>query len=187
MSESERTICAYFFAEQTTWNYTLLEGDGNFSHVKILPNKKLFIVRWQNICEIRKMNESFTVEKQFKNIGEEVIATDVFFPEKSKNIESENKNDQKDEFSKKNEKELEKIIVKDDDNMIITLLDVEGNINSWESGSSIKTVVNLFDMKDISTEYKNKQFFSMGYPYFIKSNKDFYAFSSDHGVFLLKK
>ena len=85
------------------------------------------------------------------------------------------------------EKELEKIIVKDDDNMIITLLDVEGNINSWESGSSIKTVVNLFDMKDISTEYKNKQFFSMGYPYFIKSNKDFYAFSSDHGVFLLKK
>ena len=79
MSESERTICAYFFTEQRTWSYTLLEGDGHFSHVKILPNKKLFVVRWQNICEIRKMNESFTVEKQFKNIGEEVIAADVFF------------------------------------------------------------------------------------------------------------
>ena len=133
------------------------------------------------------MNESFTVEKQFKNIGEEVIATDIYFEDKKEQNKSDKVEKKEDIIIQKNEKELEKIIVKtDEDNMIITLLDIEGNINSYEN-HGIRTVVNLFDMKDISTEYKKKQFFSMGYPYYIKTSQQYYVFSSDHGVFVLNK
>jgi hypothetical protein len=42
-------------------------------------------------------------------------------------------------------------------------------------------------MKDINEEYKNKQFFSMGYPYYVKSNSNYFAISTDHGVFVIKK
>ena len=34
---------------------------------------------------------------------------------------------------------------------------------------------------------QSKQFFSMGYPYYIKSNMKYYAISTDHGVFVIKK
>lgn len=192
VSETERTICAYYFTEQITWCYTLLEGDGHFSHVKILPNKKLFIVRWQNICEIRKMNESFTVEKQFKNIGEEVIAVDICYVEKEvekifSNDYKSNIANEKELINKKDIRESQKIYIKgDEDKLAITLLDLDGNINVYENGG-VRTVLNLFEMKDISNDYKNKQFFSMGYPYYIKSNMEYYVFSSDHGVFVIKK
>ena len=58
------------------------------------------------------MNESFTVEKQFKNIGEEVIATDIYFEDKKEQNKSDKVEKKEDIIIQKNEKELEKIIVK---------------------------------------------------------------------------
>src|SRR5207249_2815598 len=72
------------------------------------------------------------------------------------------------------------------ENLTKTSLDIDGNVNVWENLSMTKRF-NLYDMKDIQEEYKSKQFFSMGYPYYIKANEGYYAVTSDHGVFVIKK
>jgi hypothetical protein len=77
-------------------------------------------------------------------------------------------------------------LIVSDENITIPLLDIDGNLNVWENLSVMK-LFNLYDMKDINEEYKNKQFFSMGYPYYVKSNSNYFAISTDHGVFVIKK
>ena len=76
--------------------------------------------------------------------------------------------------------------VKKEENLAIALLDIDGNVNIWEK-EKIYTAFNLYNIKDISQDHKDKQFFSMGYSYYIKYNRDFFAISSDHGCYVIKK
>jgi len=73
-----------------------------------------------------------------------------------------------------------------EENLSISLLDLEGNVNVFENNIVLKKF-NMYDIKDISHDHKAKQFFSMGYPYFIKQSSSFFAISTDHGVFIIKK
>jgi len=66
------------------------------------------------------------------------------------------------------------------------LLDLDGNVNIWEN-CILTTKFNLYNTNNISEDHKNKQFFSMGYPYFIKMNLNYYAISTDHGIYVIKK
>ena len=45
----------------------------------------------------------------------------------------------------------------------------------------------MYDLNGISQEDKDKQFFSMGYPYFIKINTKFFAITTDYGCYLIKR
>ena len=76
--------------------------------------------------------------------------------------------------------------MKKEENLAIALLDIDGNVNIWEK-EKIYTAFNLYNIKDISQDHKDKQFFSMGYSYYIKYNRDFFAISSDHGCYVIKK
>jgi hypothetical protein len=73
-----------------------------------------------------------------------------------------------------------------DENLTIAVLDIDGNVNVWEN-CSISTKFNLYNVKEIKEEHKNKQFFSMGYQYQIKITASYFAISSDHGIYIFKK
>ena len=67
----------------------------------------------------------------------------------------------------------------------IAILDIDGNINFYENDKIYKKF-NLYDIKEINNEQKKKMFFSMGYAYYIKCNKNFICISSDHGCYVIK-
>ena len=127
----------------------------HISFAKIINDKKIFIIHSKNICEIRLLDDKFTLEEKFIHIGEEVYAIDLFF---------------------ENENNLLSIIT----------LDIKGNVNLYQNKNEI-TLFNMYNLNTISKDYKEKQFFSMEYQYFIKSDLNYFCISSDHGCFIIKK
>ena len=66
----------------------------------------------------------------------------------------------------------------------IITVDKKGNFNKYHKGK-IKTLFNLYDIKNIEQNYKDEEFFSFGFPYFVVMNNKYYAISTDHGIFVL--
>jgi len=161
LSNEERNICIadvikmLINPEEKPKRYNL---DKNvFKHIsfaKIINDKNIFFVHSKNICEIRMIDDKFTLVEKFVHNGEEVYAVDLFYE-------------------------------KENDLCIITL-DLKGNVNLYKNKNEI-TLFNLYELNTIDKDYKDKQFFSMGYQYFIKSNLDYFCISSDHGCIIIKK
>jgi len=170
---------------------------------------RIFLVRDLNKSEIREINKEFTLIKSFKNIGDKIIAIDIFI---RSNIEKNNSkhidiNSEKNDILKVryekninlNNKSSENDIIKENSiNKIssindseryfdgtIAILDIDGNVNFYEN-DIISKKFNLYDIKEINNEQKKKMFFSMGYAYYIKCNKNFICISSDHGCYVIK-
>ena len=70
--------------------------------------------------------------------------------------------------------------------VVITLLDIGGNVNVYEKGN-IRMEFNLYDVENIDKEHKDKQFFAMGYSYYLKYNGEFFAISSDLGCYIIQQ
>jgi len=166
-----------------------------------------------NECEILRIDENFSVEKSFKNPGDEIIAIDIHYNIQKGiiNIEKNNENNnnivnnndfdnikilQKEKYSKvldipaskKLDIEMNNIEneLNSEENISISILDLDGNVHVFENNNVVKKF-NMYEIKEISQDCKDKQFFSMGYPYFIKQSSSFYGISTDHGVFIIKK
>ena len=127
----------------------------HISFAKIIDDKKIFIVHSKNLCEIRLIDDKFSLEEKFVHIGNEVYAIDLFY---------ENENNY----------------------LSIITLDIKGNVNLYQNKKEI-TLFNMYELNTIHKDYKDKQFFSMGYQYFIKSDLNYFSISSDHGCFIIKK
>ena len=56
-----------------------------------------------------------------------------------------------------------------DDDLYIITVDKNGNFNQYHDGK-IKTIFNLYDIKNIDQKYKEEEFFSLGFPYFVVFN-----------------
>ena len=215
LSDKDRNLCIKNLLEnsETVFKKKLDNKFGHISHCKFISDNKIFLVRELNKCEIRELNKDFTLIKNFKNIGSEVIAVDIFY--KNKNIN--NIKDDKTNYYKNNilkiknitnttgkvlNKNSENDIIKEtsfnndivlsnsnsDDkkfNGIIALLDIDGNVNFYEN-NIISKKFNLYDIKEINIDQKKKMFFSMGYAYYIKCNNDLICISTDHGCYIIK-
>ena len=214
LSDKDRNLCIknVFDNNETILKIKLEQDFGHISHCKIMNEHRIFLVRDLNKCEIREINKEFTSIKSFKNIGDEIIAIDIFI---RSNIEKNNS--EHDINSEKNEKN-DILKVRDDEKNInlsnkssendiikensinkissindseryfdgtIAILDIDGNVNFYEN-DIISKKFNLYDIKEINNEQKKKMFFSMGYAYYIKCNKNFICISSDHGCYVIK-
>ena len=75
-----------------------------------------------------------------------------------------------------------------DDNISLAIitLDIDGNVNKYENESEEK-LFNLYDIKGIEQDQKDKQLFNMGYVYYIKTDLNFFCISTDHGCYIIKK
>ncbi len=202
LNEKERNICVFNFNEQTKWEYRLTKSFGHISFARFINQNQVLLVKQLNDIEIREIDQSFTIKHTFKNIGDEVIALDVYYNNSSDNVDNKidnnNKLDDKIMVIKKEKKDseklnekLEKINSNNDklnvnDTPTIILVDIDGNVNSISNYQKLVTKFNMYEVKDIPQDIKEKQFFSMGYPYFIKAEHDLLTISTDFGVFVFK-
>ena len=247
LSSTQRNICVAnipLLSTDKPYKCDLNKTIGHICQAKLLPNNRIFFVHTLNKCEIRALDEKFSLLEQFEHIGEEVLGVDIFINEEKevekninvnglgaddiifhknkiinknsinnveedkkvikKNKEDEintnriletsdnankNKNERDEEsgnnvylYIKQNVKK-EKII--DIDDICITTLDIDGNVNLFKNKKE-KTLFNLYNIKSICKDHKDKQFFSMGYAYYIKSNLNYFCVSSDHGCYVIK-
>ncbi len=218
LSDKERNLCVANLGNKLEKPIKLLlqKSFGHISHFKFLPGNKFILVRNLYICEIRNIDEHFTLLKSFRHFGDEVYAIDVIYLSEIKNnnnYSNENEYNSKENNKgdvylnineRNNENQIEKpkkenIINKgttnaisntftnnkNSEDFIIIFLDIDGGINLYENGK-IYQFFNLYDIKDIKQEEKNKKFFSMGYSYYIRYNLNYFAISSDHGCYILK-
>lgn len=203
LSENERNVCVFYADSNYKWNSSINKDFGHISHLKLMPNNKLFLVRKLNLCEIRDIDKDFKLLHSFTHIGDEVIAVDYYI-NSSKIIMNDMELENIQVNNRDNEKYVKIPVVKNlegegdrelvpvnennvnEENISIFLLDIDGNVNTWEN-YTISKLYNLYDMKDISQDMKDKQFFSMGYPYYIKVNAGYHIISTDNGVLIIKK
>lgn len=80
----------------------------------------------------------------------------------------------------------EKYANKYNNKYIIFTLDIDGNVNKYEDNIEEK-LFNLYNIRGIYQDFKDKKFFDMGYMYFIKTNLEFFCITTDHGCFIIKK
>ena len=71
-------------------------------------------------------------------------------------------------------------------NCTIITLDIDGNVNKYEYNKEEK-LFNLYEIKGIHQDFKDKKFFDMGYMYYIKTNLYYFCITTDHGCFIIKK
>jgi hypothetical protein len=207
LSEKERNLCVYFFETKGYFKHKLHKEFGHISHCRLIGGNKIILVRLQNIVEIREISD-FKLLRTFTNIGEEVIALDVYLNQSKIMLQeplhevnlNHNLNMNSNSLQQKDPQYLKIDNIKKDhvslgineenvfneENLSVVLLDIDGNVNVWEN-FNVSTKLNLYNLNDMGEEYKNKQFFSMGYPYYIKMNANYFAISTDHGVFVIKK
>ena len=186
LSDKERNLCIKNVLDnnESSFKLGLDKNFGHISHCKIINDYNIFLVRDLNKCEIREINEKFTLIKSFKSIGDEVIAIDYFFKyEKTQNEFLNEKNfnlNKNDEILKVKSiplttgnlinKSSENDIMKECNNSnkdssihdidktfngIIAILDIDGNVNFYEN-NIIRKKFNLYDIKEINQDQKKK-------------------------------
>ena len=196
------------------------KGIGHISFAKILPENQIFIVHSLNKCEIRLLNDNFSLIDSYVHYGNEVYAVDLLYDERDDYTENQliyddrvisnqynlgtnikysekialNKNKQKvinnnnlcDMILIKSNLQKKKTLISNNKVLCIITLDIDGNVNLYKENKE-RTLFNLYNIRDISEEQKDKQFFSLGYNYFIQSNLNYFCISTDHGCYIIKQ
>lgn len=76
----------------------------------------------------------------------------------------------------------------EDENLFIATLDIDAGINVYNlKEDKEENEFNMFELDDIRQEEKDQQFFSMGYPYYLRFNKEYYTISTDYGCYIIKR
>ncbi len=147
------------------------EHIGHISHLKIINDDLLFIVRDYNICEIRnfklELNQKLTIKTS------EILAFDILF--------NENKEEDKSDINtdiNNNTKEI----------LYIVLLDIDTNVFLYDYKEDKNILLINLDNDDIGIDkdIKGQGFFLLNYPYYIKISKKYIAISSDYGCILIE-
>ena len=83
-------------------------------------------------------------------------------------------------------KNMSKKIKCSSDALTIITLDIDGNVNKYENKEE-ETLFNLYNLKRIDQDHKDKKFFDMGYIYYIKTDLNYFCIATDHGCFIIKR
>ena len=77
ISKNERMITVVYTAtKKEQYNHLIKDRSyGHISHMKLLPNNKIFLVRNNKECEIHLMNKGFDTIEKWIHLGEEVISS----------------------------------------------------------------------------------------------------------------
>ena len=76
---TERMLCSFNVFTMKAWKHILRQEFGLLNYCKFINDNKLFIVRKFNLCEIRIMDDNFTLTDSFNNLGDRVIGLDFFY------------------------------------------------------------------------------------------------------------
>ena len=231
LSSTQRNICVSQIPLPITekpYKIGLDKSIGHICQAKLLDNYRVFIVHTLNKCEIRALDNNFTLIHKFEHIGEEVLGVDIYYDMESEKIKNPNEENVILHTNLKHEKNVERIKKNDDINtnrvldtsdngrkkekekengddqylyikqnqkkdkeidlkyICIITLDIDGNVNIFQNLKE-ETEFNLYNLKGISQDHKDKHLFSMGYAYYIKSNLNYFCISSDHGCYIISR
>ena len=105
------------------------------------------------------------------------------------NIEDEKENEDILNINLNNNIIIDDIIEENITYYIITL-DIEGNFNLYNYNSDRNeetkiTLFNLYEIQNIEKKYKEVKFFSLGFPYYITMNDNYFVISTDNGIFVI--
>ena len=81
ISENKRKICIFdTLKEELFFEYLISSNDdiGHISFMRFLPGNKIFLVRNNNICEIRQINDKFSPIETWEHFGEEVVSIQIY-------------------------------------------------------------------------------------------------------------
>ena len=79
ISENERKICIYYtLSKKEKFTCIIKKNFGHISHMKLLPDNKIFLCRNKIQCEIYETNEEFSLIEKFEHFGQEVISSYVY-------------------------------------------------------------------------------------------------------------
>ena len=81
ISENKRKICIFdTLKEELFFEYLISINDdiGHISFMRFLPGNKIFLVRNNNICEIRQINDKFSPIETWEHFGEEVVSIQIY-------------------------------------------------------------------------------------------------------------
>ena len=326
-TKNSRRICIYYTIGKIKPFVHKINNDfGHISHMKLLCEDRIFLCRKYTQCEIYKINEDFTLLEEWKHIGEEVIAAEIYvngtkisnnilnneneissnnddmeqneLTKRNSNINEKeikinyninldgnkggrnhkkkllidyhkinnsslrelqyinkwnsrkrykeenffSNNSSKNNFNIKNREEIEvyksknkftsksknkdynsnffiddeynsdnnykpnflKLKIKDEENNInknifhlnnefnnqsnisVVTLDINGNLNLYKNRKN-NVIFNLYKIQGIEQKYKDEEFFSVGFPYFVIMNSIYFGISTDHGIFVITK
>jgi len=212
---TERMLCSFNVITLKTWKHLLREDFGVLNYCKFINDNKVFIVRKFNLCEIRIMDDNFTITHSIQNIGDKVIGLDFFYKitksvNKSTNVLDLNKKKDKDDISETETKKLyynnnlsgednlnssfgdKNNILYNSENIRANtdinfiLLDVDGNVNFYNVDKGIKNLFNVNKVNEIDKSIREKGLFSLNYPYMIKYYHPFLAISTDDGCYIFQ-
>ena len=96
ISKNERTInVVYTATKKEKYNYIIKTNNyGHISHMKLLPNNKIFLCKNNNECEIHLMNKDFQQIEKWIHIGKDIISCYIYIKKNIINKDNEN-NDKK--------------------------------------------------------------------------------------------
>ena len=188
INQNERSFNVYNLIDKSEIKFTIEEKFqeekiGHISHLKVIKDDLLFIVRDYNICEIRNYN--LELKKKLNIKASEILGYDIILEESNTNINNEEKDDEMSEKDRgiKNEK-------KDNDleSLYIILLDLDCNVFLYNyKEDKCELLFNLEnDELGIDKDIQGQRFFLFGYPYYIKFTKKYIAISSDYGCILFQ-
>lgn len=212
---TERMLCSFNVITLKTWKHLLREDFGVLNYCKFINDNKVFIVRKFNLCEIRIMDDNFTITHSFQNLGDKVIGLDFFYKitksvNKSTNVLDLNKKKDKDDISETETKKLyynnnlsgednlnssfgdkNNILynsenIRSNTDINFILLDVDGNVNFYNVDKGIKNLFNVNKVNEIDKSIREKGLFSLNYPYMIKYYHPFLAISTDDGCYIFQ-
>ena len=212
---TERMLCSFNVFTMKAWKYLLRQEFGLLNYCKFINDNKLFIVRKFNICEIRIMDDNFTLTETFNHLGDRVIGLDFFYTIKKsvKNVKNSkiielNKKKDREEISETETKKFfnnnnlnseENSInnyknnifnnsenIKANTNINIILLDIDGNVNYYNNQKEMICLFNVNKVPEIDKSVREKGLFSLNYPYMIKFYHPYLAISTDNGCYIFQ-
>ena len=212
---TERMLCSFNVFTMKAWKYLLRQEFGLLNYCKFINDNKLFIVRKFNICEIRIMDDNFTLTETFNHLGDRVIGLDFFYKitKSVKNVKNSkiielNKKKDRDEISETETKKFfnnnnlnseENSIsnyknnifnnsenIKANTNINIILLDIDGNVNYYNNQKEMICLFNVNKVPEIDKSVREKGLFSLNYPYMIKFYHPYLAISTDNGCYIFQ-
>ena len=212
---TERMLCSFNVFTMKAWKYLLRQEFGLLNYCKFINDNKLFIVRKFNICEIRIMDDNFTLTETFNHLGDRVIGLDFFYKitKSVKNVKNSkiielNKKKDRDEISETETKKFfnnnnlnseENSIsnyknnifnnsenIKANTNINIILLDIDGNVNYYNNKKEMICLFNVNKVPEIDKSVREKGLFSLNYPYMIKFYHPYLAISTDNGCYIFQ-